>query len=398
MGAREHYSIPRSLHQAGLLSLLITDAWVRPGHPLGWVAPRRLQERYHADLAQAQVQSWSWESAVRCQCQWSRYPRWQRFMSQNAWFANKAAASVGSIARRSGSRPILFSYCYTAGPLFRIARANGWTTVLGQIDGGLVEAQLVKELHQASPSAGSAWAPPPNAYWGRWQEELDSADVVLVNSSWSKQCLVNSTYVEPRRIVEVPLAYDPPPDCLEYQRTYPSVFSAERRMRVLFLGQVTVRKGILPLFEAIRLLKGLPVEFWFVGPVAVRIPSDISSHPQVRFVGAVARSEVSAYYRDAHVFVFPTYSDGFGLTQLEAQAWKLPIIASPYCGEVVANNRNGIVLDAVDAEILAVALRRCLAAPGMLEHFSQNAANMDAFSLANLRRRLMSATQPSRLL
>jgi hypothetical protein len=30
-----------------------------------------------------------------------------------------------------------------------------------------------------------------------------------------------------------------------------------------------------------------------------------------------------------------TFSDGFGLTQLEAQAWKLPMITTRFCGEVV---------------------------------------------------------------
>ena len=38
---------------------------------------------------------------------------------------------------------------------------------------------------------------------------------------------------------------------------------------------------------------------------------------------------------EADVFVLPTLSDGFALTQLEAMAHDLPVIATLACGEVV---------------------------------------------------------------
>jgi glycosyltransferase involved in cell wall biosynthesis len=38
--------------------------------------------------------------------------------------------------------------------------------------------------------------------------------------------------------------------------------------------------------------------------------------------------------------VFPTFSDGFGLTQLEAQAWILPIITTNFCGKLVEDEQN----------------------------------------------------------
>ena len=72
-----------------------------------------------------------------------------------------------------------------------------------------------------------------------------------------------------------------------------------------------------------------------VGPILIDIPADLRERQNVRWVGPIARGEVAKWYREADVFMFPTHSDGFGLTQLEAQAWKLPVIASPFCGEVV---------------------------------------------------------------
>ena len=56
------------------------------------------------------------------------------------------------------------------------------------------------------------------------------------------------------------------------------------------------------------------------------------------------------FYKSADVFIFPTHSDGFGLTQLEAMAWGLPVIASQSCANVVTHRVNGLVLPAVTAE------------------------------------------------
>jgi hypothetical protein len=60
--------------------------------------------------------------------------------------------------------------------------------------------------------------------------------------------------------------------------------------------------------------------------------------------------------RWSQYILFPTLSDGFGLTQLEAQRWKLPIIASGYCGDVVENGHNGIRLEGVTVDSICSAL------------------------------------------
>jgi len=81
------------------------------------------------------------------------------------------------------------------------------------------------------------------------------------------------------------------------------------------------------------------------------------------------------------VFVFPTHSDGFGLTQLEAQAWRLPVIASKHCGEVVADGVNGMRLDEVTPECIQRALRHCCANPQMLRQWSLNSGIAPRFQL-----------------
>jgi len=103
----------------------------------------------------------------------------------------------------------------------------------------------------------------------------------------------------------------------------------------------------------------------------------------------VPHSETVGYYQNADVFLFPTLSDGFGLTQLEAQAWQLPVIASRTCGEVVTDRINGLLLPEVSGEAVAAALDECLRRPALLAAMAEGANRTVArFTLKALRRDL----------
>lgn len=150
-----------------------------------------------------------------------------------------------------------------------------------------------------------------------------------------------------------------------------------------------MRKGIGALLETIKLLNNKPVEFWFVGEVAIKLPRELRKHPQIKWVGKVSRRTTSYYYQQADVFLFPTISDGFGLTQLEAQAYHLPIIASQFCGSVVKDRINGLILPSVTATDIANTLIFCLNNPRQLALFSQaSVQQLSNFSLPKLSNRL----------
>jgi glycosyltransferase involved in cell wall biosynthesis len=149
----------------------------------------------------------------------------------------------------------------------------------------------------------------------------------------------------------------------------------------LFLGQVNLRKGVARLFEAIRQLKNEPIEFQFVGPIQVAVPEDLKNNAGVHWFGAVPRGKTGDFYRSADVLIFPTLSDGFGLTQLEAQAHGLPVIASRYCGEVVKHGVNGLLLERPTADAIVEALRFYLADPARVAAFSNASRVEERFSI-----------------
>lgn len=362
LGAREHYAVPRALQRSGLLGRLITDLWMRRVN------------RFHPELAGARVAAPNLAAlSFELKASLARENGWKLISRRNEWFQRQALTQL----KRMNGNHTVFAYSYAAAEIFEFARARGWRTVLGQIDPGPAEERIVADLND------DKWKPAPKEYWDNWRRECALADRIVVNSKWSKDALLGEG-VPAEKLHVIPLAYESWTDARSFQRLYPRAFSAERPLRVLFLGQINFRKGVRQLLEAVQLLNGEPVEFWFVGPIQIDVSQELRLHPQCRWFGAAPRVEVDSYYRDADVFILPTLSDGFGLTQLEAQSWKLPVIASRHCGEVVRDGFNGVLLDDVSGEAIANALRQFLQTPATLSGMSMRSSVDDQFSLSSL--------------
>ena len=108
--------------------------------------------------------------------------------------------------------------------------------------------------------------------------------------------------------------------------------------------------------------------------------------PNVRFLGPVDQATAGRLYREADIFLFPTLSDGFGLTQLEALGHGIPVVASKNCGRVVEHGTNGLLLSAVTPEAIAEAVMQFLRDPQLARRLG-----------ARARARVPEAFRPERL-
>ncbi|RYG66604.1 glycosyltransferase [archaeon] len=395
LGSREHYIIPRVLHGSERLRCLCLDAWVHPR----WrslaasVGMRSLGERYHADLATANVRACTISRLLfEAMATGRRLQGWGRIQARNAWFQRASVSMLtGELRERRETerRSIAFAYSYAALEPLRLLRSLGCKIVLGQIDPGPYEEEYVEKKAASYAHLRNArrdMAPPE--YWKRAAQEWELADRIIVNSEWSRECMLRSG-VDPAKIVTFPLALELGSQVDQNEKAYPSEFGDRRPMRVLFLGQVVLRKGVGQLFDAIQLLNHLPIHFTFAGPVSVRIPDFIKNSNRVTFVGPVTRQQTQELYKSADLFILPTLSDGFALTQLEARAQRLPCIVSQNCGRVVENAVDGIVIDDVSPDVIARVLADCSSRPMLLRELSRNISLGHAYSAASLLDNLM---------
>ena len=175
IGAREHYAVARALNKHGALERLVTDAWVRPNEALARVR-RSLRERFHVQLTNAQVSAANRGiMKFEVQAKIMRLNGWSRFMARNKWFQEMATSTLSKI-QNTGEPRTVFAYSYAARDIFRLARARGWRTVLGQIDGGPLEERIVYGLHAEDQAASAQWERAPVEYWANWREECALAE------------------------------------------------------------------------------------------------------------------------------------------------------------------------------------------------------------------------------
>jgi glycosyltransferase involved in cell wall biosynthesis len=390
-GHRERYGIPRSLSRAGVLDALVTDLWAPPGSPQRLLAAgrtgRRLRDRYNPDIPAERVVAFTgltlaWELAASL-----RGLRGDaRVGARNAWWPRLAVRALRRAA--TPATGFVFAYCYEARDLFREARNSGFTPVLGQIDPGPVEDAKVAEIVRRWPQYRTPFRAGTEAYYAVWREECRLAGHIVVNSEWSRSALVEEG-VDSVKIAVCPLVYTPPQAARGWQRTYPGAFTKERPLRVLFLGQCILRKGIAETIGAAQALADRPVEFTFVGNTDIERFEGHFGRARIKYVPRVSREECDAYYRGADVFLFPTHSDGFGLTQLEARAWKLPIIASRFCADLDGAGDTGWKLDEVSVTGIVEAIVRILEDPADLARRS-NAIGSWRFDMEQLGSQLQS--------
>ena len=211
----------------------------------------------------------------------------------------------------------------------------------------------------------------PEEYFLRREQEWALADRVVVNSEFCKQALLKQN-VAPEKLQVIPLSYDVR---AEHRNSEGRDQQARRPLRVLFLGQVILRKGIQYLIDAARKMEGENIRMDVVGPVGISSAAVASAPKNVVFRGRVSRDQAAAWYRQADVFVLPTLSDGFAITQLEAMAYGLPVVTTPCCGDVVSDGVDGFIVPARDSEALAKTLMRYVTEPGLVR--DQQAAALE---------------------
>ncbi|MBI4575115.1 MAG: glycosyltransferase family 4 protein [Planctomycetes bacterium] len=196
----------------------------------------------------------------------------------------------------------------------------------------------------------------PRALAERAASELEDCEAVLAPSPAVRASL-ESRGVSAARVAVVPFGVD-----LERFRAGPP---GEGPFRLLFVGQVSLRKGVPYLLEAWDRARPAGGVLELAGPVLpeVRgIAARFLGRDDVRLLGM--RQDTESLYRSATACVFPSLEEGSALVSYEAMAAGRASIVTPRVGSLVEDRVHGRVVPPADAEALAeaiaeLALDRC---------------------------------------
>lgn len=102
-------------------------------------------------------------------------------------------------------------------------------------------------------------------------------------------------------------------------------------VRLLHVGRIVRTKGLRDVIRAMDSLRDLDVVLDVLGDgndreACERLIEDLDLGERITLHGSVPRGVVDEFYRNADVFVFPSYREPGGNVSLEAMSWGLPVV------------------------------------------------------------------------
>jgi glycosyltransferase involved in cell wall biosynthesis len=146
--------------------------------------------------------------------------------------------------------------------------------------------------------------------------------------------------------------------------------------RVLYVGQLTPRKGVRYLLDAFARLDHPRKELLIVGPRSTPSGLEGATIPEhVRFAGVLKGDELARAYAEAAVLVLPTLEEGLALVLGEAMAHGTPVIATVNSGgaDLFRDGEEGFLVPIRDPAALAERMQQLADDPTLRERLSQSA-------------------------
>jgi glycosyltransferase involved in cell wall biosynthesis len=242
-------------------------------------------------------------------------------------------------------------FCGWLGGCLRTLRRAGRRGMATVVDSPCSHPLTRLDLLRQESEHWSARRGPPTWSQRRSIRELSEADYVLVPSGFARQSMLDAG-LSAEKLVEIPLGVD-------LEEFHPARAAGPRPFRVVFAGQVSLRKGVPYLLEAWRRLALADAELWIIGDVRPdfsALRTRWSGLANVRYVDHTHR--LADLLRECDVFVLPSIEEGSARVTYEALACGLPVITTPNAGSPVRDGQDGFIVPIRDVEALCERVQR----------------------------------------
>lgn len=275
--------------------------------------------------------------------------RWDRWRGKEGSEVDvRRAAQFGRwAARRLPACDVLQGWTGYTLESIPVARARGTVVVATRASAHIrAQAALLADEYAAFGLTAPAVSP---RMIERECEEYERADYVQVFSTFALRTFL-AEGVAPERLVLVPAG-------VELGDAPVARTPAGGPLRVLFLGNVTLQKGVHYLLQAVRRL----------GPGAARLTlhGGLSAEGEMilrrfggEWKGYLRGDELRRAFAEHDVLVLPSVQDGFGSVICEAMAAGLPVVASAHTSgpDLIDEGVTGFVVPPRDVDALVTAL------------------------------------------
>jgi glycosyltransferase involved in cell wall biosynthesis len=194
--------------------------------------------------------------------------------------------------------------------------------------------------------------------------EYETADAIAIPSGFVRHSFVSHGVPE-AKLIQVPYGVD-----LGEFRPVPKRVPG---FRAIFVGALSLRKGIPDLLEAASLSES---ELWLVGPRHGEVEPFLRRYAgRYQHKGTVPQSQLLDLYGQADVFVMASVEEGLAMVIPQALACGLPVICTTHSGgdDLVRDGVNGFVVPIRDPHALAERLAALRDDPDLLSRMKRAA-------------------------
>ena len=226
----------------------------------------------------------------------------------------------------------------------------------------------------------------PRRLVDRMNREIELADHILVGSTFVRDSFIHegapATKLEVISYGVDTSLFAPPEE--------PKSTSGD--FKVLFVGQLTQRKGISYLLRAYEQFHGPGTSLTLVGQHQGDGSALNPWRHLFRYFPHMPRQQLAEVFRKSDVFVFPTLMEGMPLVVLEAMASGLPVITTANGpGDIVRDGVDGFIVPPRDIDAIVSCLQRLRADPDLRARMGENArARSREFTWTHYRNRAVS--------
>lgn len=153
-------------------------------------------------------------------------------------------------------------------------------------------------------------------------------------------------------------------------------------IRLLFMGALIKRKGIVDLISAVKNISDdsiEPFELWIAGTgedekKLKEFSKQCGVDEKVKFLGWINRDAKPQLLKETDVLVLPSYNEGLPIAILEAMSYGLPIISSDVgsISEAVEVGKSGYLFQPGNTDTLSQCLKQIISDERKYEEFSKN--------------------------
>ena len=346
-----HYKYASALNETGYLQAFVSGFPRMSSHAN---APELGNKLYHSDLLQT-----LYIASLKAKLP-AKFSRWLAYMSKKEqdWACREHVRDCDIFLFYNGSG---LSSC-------RYGKRYGVISIVEAVNSHVeFQEEILRKEYEL---LDLPWVPFPEDEKNRRLAEYREANYILLPSEFVKRSFIEKGFPE-NKLLKVPYGFNKPANLKPVNRSESQYHS----FTILYVGSISVRKGIRYLIEAFNMIDNQNKKLVLVGPnTNDGSLNGLHIGSNVVFTGPLKGEALENAYKSADVFCLPSIEEGLALVLGEAISYGLPIIATCNTGadDIMANGKEGFIIPIRDSKAIADKLQILANSPDLLRQMRNN--------------------------